>query len=95
MAVYVDDMFAPFGNMLMCHMWAGTHDELLAMADLIGVNRRWLQYPSTYKEHFDIAKSKRRLAVAAGAIGSEWREYALAVEQRRTEPSAKYMGVTT
>ncbi|MCR6672172.1 DUF4031 domain-containing protein [Devosia ginsengisoli] len=46
MSVYVDDMEASFGRMKMCHMWADTLDELLAMADLIGVQRRWLQRPS-------------------------------------------------
>lgn len=68
MAVYVDDMRAPFGRMRMCHMLADTTEELLAMADKIGVQRRWLQCAGTPKEHFDIALSKRALAVAAGAV---------------------------
>lgn len=68
MTVYVDDMEAPFGNMIMCHMAADSTDELLAMADKIGVQRRWLQHAGTYKEHFDIAKSKRALAVQQGAV---------------------------
>ena len=42
MSVYVDNMQAPFGNMVMCHMWADTDDELLAMADAIGVQRKWI-----------------------------------------------------
>jgi hypothetical protein len=37
MAVYVDDPIWPFGNMMMCHMVADTHDELVAMARTIGV----------------------------------------------------------
>ncbi len=40
MTVYVDDMEAEFGNMIMCHMIADTHDELIAMADAIGVDRK-------------------------------------------------------
>lgn len=68
MTVYVDDMRAPFGRMKMCHMIADSTEELLAMADRIGVQRRWLQYAGTHHEHFDIAMSKRRLAVAAGAV---------------------------
>lgn len=68
MAVYVDDMRAPFGRMIMCHMAADSTEELLAMADRVGVARRWIQYPGTNREHFDICLSKRAAAVAAGAI---------------------------
>lgn len=67
MAVYVDDMRAKFGRMVMCHMLADTTTELLAMADRIGVQRKWIQHAGTPKEHFDIALSKRALAVQAGA----------------------------
>jgi hypothetical protein len=67
MTVYVDTMNAAFGRMKMCHMLADTTEELLAMADTIGVDRKWLQKPGTPQEHFDIAQSKRALAIAAGA----------------------------
>jgi len=40
MAVYVDDMKASFGTIVMCHMWADTDEELLEMADKIGVKRK-------------------------------------------------------
>jgi len=77
MAVYVDDMHTtPLGQFRtssgrlykMCHMVADTTEELLAMADRIGVQRRWLQKAGTHHEHFDITTSKRAEAVAAGAI---------------------------
>jgi hypothetical protein len=68
MAVYVDNYGVSYGRMTMSHMIADTPEELLAMADKIGVNRRWLQEAGTYKEHFDICKSKRALAVRHGAI---------------------------
>jgi len=72
MTVYVDDMHTTpmgnFGRMKMCHMVADTTEELLAMADRIGVARKWLQKAGTHHEHFDIATSKRALAVAAGAV---------------------------
>lgn len=72
MSVYVDDMRAPFGRMGMCHMWADTLDELLAMADRIGVQRKWLQQPPRASwVHFDIALGKRALAVKAGAIETD------------------------
>lgn len=68
MTVYVDDMRAQFGRMVMCHMLADTDDELHAMADKIGVARRWHQKAGTTHSHYDIALSKRALAVAAGAV---------------------------
>ena len=68
MSVYVDNMRAKYGRMVMFHMVADTTDELLAMADKIGVARKWLQHLGTPKEHFDIALGKRELAVKAGAI---------------------------
>jgi len=67
MSVYVDDMRANFGRMIMCHMIADTTTELLEMADKIGVQRKWLQHKGTYKEHFDIALSKKELAIKNGA----------------------------
>jgi len=66
--IYVDTMRARFGCMVMCHMVGDTHDELIAMADKIGVARRWLQCRGTYREHFDVCASKRALALRFGAI---------------------------
>lgn len=83
MAVYVDGMQAPLGRMKMCHMMADTTEELLAMADRIGVARKWIQKPGTSYEHFDIAMSKRRLAVAAGALEVTRRDLGLIMRARR------------
>lgn len=85
MAVYVDDMRAPFGRLVMCHMLADSDEELLAMADRIGVQRKWHQYPGTHRSHFDIALSKRALAVAAGAKEITWRQAGLVTRRRRQE----------
>lgn len=69
MAVYVDDVKIPYRRMLMCHMWADTREELHAMADRIGVQRRWFQRPPKASwEHYDICLTKRALAVRYGAI---------------------------
>ena len=76
MAVYVDDMEAPFGRMIMCHMIADTDDELHAMATRIGVARRWHQAPPKHDSHYDIAKTKRALAVANGAVEISLRQLA-------------------
>lgn len=83
MTVYVDDMKAQFGRMVMCHMLADTDAELLAMADRIGVQRKWHQYPGTHRSHFDIALSKRAEAVAAGATEITWRQAGLVTRHRR------------
>lgn len=75
MAVYVDDMRASFGRMVMCHMVADTLTELHAMADRIGIARRWYQGPPYGRwAHYDIALSKRADAIASGAIEITWRE---------------------
>lgn len=85
MTVYVDDMRARYRGMLMCHMIADSSDELLAMADLVGVARRWLQYPGLPREHFDIALVKRALAVRAGAVEITWRQCGLMTHRREVE----------
>lgn len=76
MAVYVDDMRAPFGNMIMCHMIADTTDELNAMADRIGVSRRWIQLAGTPNEHYDISWMKRLQAIGCGATPIKMRQLA-------------------
>lgn len=63
MSVYVDDMRAPFGRMVMCHMIGDTPGELHAMAEKIGVARRWYQ-----GDHYDICLAKRALAIGYGAV---------------------------
>jgi len=84
-SVYVDASLYGYGRMVMCHMIADTFDELHAMADRIGVARRWFQTsPPASFPHYDIAKSKRALAVAAGAIECDRR--ALVEHMRRLRP---------
>ena len=85
MAVYVDDMRAPYGRMIMCHMIADSTEELLAMAGRIGVSRRWLQKAGTADEHFDISLAMRAKAVAAGAIEVTRKELAKRCIARRNE----------
>ena len=86
MAVYVDDMhktpMGRLGYMKMSHMIADTREELLAMADRIGLSQRWLQYPGTPKEHFDVSLSYRAKAVAAGAIEISMRDLARKLRAR-------------
>lgn len=87
MAVYVDDMFqypmGRFGRMKMSHMIADTEDELHAMADTIGMARRWYQ-----GDHYDVSMSLRARAVAAGAVEITLRECAAMSRNRRRDPNA-------
>lgn len=69
MTVYVDDMRAPFGKMIMCHMIADTEKELHDMAFAIGLQRRWYQ-----GDHYDVALVKRAEAVSRGAVEITWRQ---------------------
>ena len=89
MTVYVDDMYkypiGQFGRMKMSHMVADTTEELLAMADTIGVERRWIQRAGTDGEHFDIAMTKRSLAIVHGAEEMPLRECAFFCRERREQ----------
>lgn len=85
MTVYVDDMRAKYGRMLMCHMIADTDEELHAMAALIGVARRWWQAPPKHDSHYEIALRKRAAAVAASAIEITWRQCGPMAMRRRVK----------
>jgi len=67
MTVYVDNFNAQYGRMIMCHMMADSLDELHQMADKIGINRKWFQNKPRFP-HYDIAKSKKALAIQHGAV---------------------------
>lgn len=84
--VYVDAPIWPFGRMMMSHMLADTPEELHAMADKIGISRRWFQGQSG-TPHYDICKSKRALAVKYGA--SEISREQLVVIRRRVQQQQK------
>lgn len=66
MSVYVDNSEIKFGRMVMSHMGADSLPELHLMAERIGLRRRWFQdgrFP-----HYDVSQSKKREAIALGAI---------------------------
>jgi hypothetical protein len=66
------------GRMKMSHMIADTPEELHAMADRIGIARRWFQ-----ADHYDVCLRKRALAVEAGAIEVSMRELVRRLGRRR------------
>lgn len=86
MPVYVDSFFkSPAGRyrrMKMSHMIADSEEELHAMADKIGVARRWYQ-SATSTPHYDICMVKRELAVAAGAVELDMRGMGLKLKELR------------
>ncbi|HEY6117474.1 MAG TPA: DUF4031 domain-containing protein [Candidatus Dormibacteraeota bacterium] len=86
MSVYVDKSANRYGRMVMCHLIADTPAELHAMADRIGVQRRWFQDPKTMNvstPHYDIAMTKKALAIAAGAIECERNDFVAHVRRIR------------
>ena len=82
MSVFIDNMRAPFGRMIMSHMVADTSQELHAMAARIGVSSRWVQDRGTPREHYDICQSKRQLAIQYGAIEVTRRQLAMKIMDR-------------
>lgn len=86
MSVYVDQLFhLPSLNAQAffvgtrtghkwCHMFADTEEELHVLAGKIGLRREWFQSESR-TPHYDLVPSKRVLALAAGAIEIDAREW--------------------
>lgn len=77
-SVYVDEYLGAEGEicdrMVMCFMVADSSEELMAMADHIGVNREEVEYAGTPYEHFYIGQDARTKAVQAGALEVTMRE---------------------
>lgn len=72
----------------MCHMVADTREELYAMVDLLGIDRKWIQKKDTLYEHFDISKGKRAEAIRHGAVPISSRELVKKLRSRRTSGDA-------
>jgi hypothetical protein len=85
MAVYVDSANIPFRGHVMCHMIADTLDELHAMADAIGMQRRWFQ-PRSFP-HYDLPQERRAEAVRLGAVEVDRRGIAAVMRRLRSDPS--------
>jgi hypothetical protein len=78
MTVYVDDMRARHGQHILCHMIADSEEELHAMAERIGMERRRYQ-----GDHYDIPLAQKDLALAAGAREIRQRQLACMVWLKR------------
>lgn len=84
MTVYVDDMRANLGRMVMCHMIADGDEELHEMARKLGLPRRYHQAPPKVRNsHYDICLAKRAKAIKLGAVEVTVRQLAAMVRRRR------------
>jgi len=79
MTVYVDDARIParVGRITgrWSHLTADTKPELHAFAARLGLRRAWFQDKPYGAWHYDITESKRRRAVALGAVEVPWRDF--------------------
>lgn len=66
--IYVDTPRWKYRGQLWCHMAADNLDELHAFAERLGCRRAWFQCPpKVWYPHYDLAPSRRILAVELGA----------------------------
>lgn len=72
MAVYVDDMlrWATVGRLRArwSHLVADSRDELDSFARRLGLKPTYRQHNGRPTEHYDLTESKRRQAIALGAV---------------------------
>ena len=83
MTVYVDSAKNRYGKYVMAHMMADTTDELLDMAEAIGLKPYWIQKEWTASEHFDVAQTKRAEAISRGAKVISSREMVRMIQAKR------------
>lgn len=75
-AVYVGTWEFRFRDMIMSHMASADLEALHKMADIIGVSRKHFQ-DDPHVPHYDICKSKKKLAIKSGAIEIDDRDMIL------------------
>ena len=88
MACYVDTVrdypTAGLRHTRFCHLLADTREELHAMADALGVPRRYVQ-DHPWRWHHDLPEPLRPRAVALGAKEIDLHEVGALLRQRRAE----------
>jgi hypothetical protein len=86
MAVYVDAVHSYPGAGLrfteFCHLLADTRDELHAMADQLGVPRRFFQ-DHPWRWHYDLPAHVRAVAVELGACEITMHQVGALLRERR------------
>jgi len=84
MAVYMDNARNEYRRMKMCHMIADTLQELHDTAQAIGMLREWFQ-PHSFP-HYDVSLTRRKQALALGAVELTSRQLALKIRELRQTP---------
>lgn len=87
MSVYIDNARIPYGRMLMCHMFADTHEELVAMAKKIGLSIKHIQHEGQPNEHFDVSSAYRAKAIKEGAVEVDQRSLVKLIKRKRNQIS--------
>lgn len=64
-------------------MTADSTEELIEFALKLGLQAKYLQFPGTWKEHFDVTEPKRKKAVLLGAIEVSFRERIIQMRETR------------
>lgn len=86
MSVYVDDMRAPAviggTRSTWSHLIADSSVELADFATLLALKPTWIQFPGTFREHYDVTESVRRRAIERGAIPISMREVGRLLRKR-------------
>ncbi|MFJ5859889.1 DUF4031 domain-containing protein [Pseudarthrobacter sp. NPDC092439] len=86
MSVYVDDMRACViingTRGRWSHLIADSSAELEVFARLLSLNPDWVQFPGTFREHYDITERIRRKAIEKGAIPIGMREIGILLRKR-------------
>jgi hypothetical protein len=70
------------------HLLAGPNDdiaELHEFAAKIGMRREWFQDKPWPRAHYDVPESRRRQAIAAGAVPITWREMGRMLNEAREQ----------
>jgi hypothetical protein len=86
MTVYVDDMRAAAviggTRSTWSHLIADSSDELAAFATRLALKPGWVQFPGTFREHYDVTESVRRRAIEQGAIPISMRDVGRLLRKR-------------
>jgi hypothetical protein len=56
------------------HLIADTSDELVSFAAALKLRESWIQFPGTFREHFDVTENVRNRAISMGAIPISMRQ---------------------